>query len=52
MSWLIIILVLLFIVGGLGFIYKSARKFNLNKEQLDRINKRNQELDQQDKDEE
>lgn len=46
-SWLIIIAVLLFIVSGLYFIYKSARKFKLNKEQLERIKQRNAELDRQ-----
>ncbi len=44
-NWLIIALVLLFIVGGLGFIYKSARKFHLSKDQLKRIKERNAKLD-------
>lgn len=46
-TWLIITLVLLFIISGVYFIYKSARKFNLSKEQLNKIKQRNIELDKQ-----
>lgn len=49
---IIIILVLGAIVGGILVLKKSARKFNLSKEQLDIINKRNEELNKAEKKEE
>lgn len=47
---IIIILVLGAIIGGVFVLKKSAKKFNLTQEQLDKIKKRNEELDQQDSD--
>jgi hypothetical protein len=44
----IIIIALGIIVGGIMVLKKSAQKFNLNKEQLQRIQKRSKE--QEDKD--
>ncbi|WP_394175489.1 DUF2897 family protein [Thalassotalea litorea] len=43
----IIFAVLGFIIGGVYFIYKSARKFNLTEEQKQRIAQRNKALDKQ-----
>jgi hypothetical protein len=48
MSIFIIIISLGIIVGGITMLKKSARKFNLNPEQLERIKKRSKE--QEDKD--
>jgi len=42
---IIISLALGIILGGVLLLKKSARKFDLTKEQLDRINKRNKALD-------
>ena len=47
-TW-IIIAVIGFIISGIYFIYKSAQKFNLSKEQLAKINQRNKELEQEEK---
>ena len=48
MSIFIIIIALGIIVGGITVLKKSAQKFHLNKEQLERIKKRSKE--QEDKD--
>ncbi|WNC69720.1 DUF2897 family protein [Thalassotalea nanhaiensis] len=45
--WLIIFAVLMFIISGIYFIYKSAKKFNLTSEQLDKIKQRNRQLDEE-----
>ena len=45
----IIIIALGIIVGGIMVLKKSAQKFNLNKEQLKRIQKRSKEQDDKDK---
>ncbi|WOH37703.1 DUF2897 family protein [Thalassotalea fonticola] len=45
--WLIIFAVLMFIISGIYFVYKSAKKFNLSSEQLEKIKKRNRELDEE-----
>ncbi|WP_371186232.1 DUF2897 family protein [Thalassotalea maritima] len=45
MTLFISIAIILFIVGGVYFIYKSSRKFNLTDEQLKRIKQRNEQLD-------
>lgn len=50
-NWLITIAILLFIISGVYFIFKSARKFKLDKEQLERIKQRNRELDKQEEQE-
>ncbi|KGK00925.1 DUF2897 family protein [Thalassotalea sp. ND16A] len=47
--WLIIATVLMFIVSGIYLLYKSAKKFNLSKQQLEKINQRNREQDKKDK---
>lgn len=47
--WLIIFAVLMFIISGIYFIYKSAKKFNLSSEQLERIKKRNRKIDEEEK---
>jgi len=52
MSLTVIILISLalgIILGGVLLLKKSARKFDLTKEQLDNIKKRNKELDEQEK---
>lgn len=52
MSLTVIILISLalgIILGGVLLLKKSARKFDLTKEQLDKIKKRNKELDEQEK---
>ncbi|TLU64171.1 DUF2897 family protein [Thalassotalea litorea] len=46
-SLLIIIAILGFIVGGVYFLFKSARKFNLSDEQKQRIDERNKALDKE-----
>ncbi len=43
------ILILAIIIGGVLLLKKSARKFNLTDEQLEKINKRNRDLDKTDK---
>jgi type II secretory pathway pseudopilin PulG len=48
-AMLIIIIALGIIVGGIMVLKKSAKKFNLNKEQLKRIQKRSKEQDDKDK---
>ncbi|MDG1733170.1 MAG: DUF2897 family protein [Thalassotalea sp.] len=47
--WLLIIFILLFIISGIYMLYKSARKFNLTPEQLEKIKQHNKELEQEDK---
>jgi uncharacterized membrane-anchored protein YhcB (DUF1043 family) len=52
MTFSIIILISLalgIIIGGIFLLKKSARKFDLTKEQLDNIKKRNKELDEKEK---
>lgn len=52
MSMSIIILITLalgIIIGGVLVLKKSARKFDLTEEQLEKIKKRNKELDEQEK---
>lgn len=52
MSFSIIILISLalgIILGGVLLLRKSARKFDLTTEQLDRIKKRNKAIDEQEK---
>jgi hypothetical protein len=44
------ILALGIIIGGILLLKKSATKFNLSPDQLDRIKKRNNDLDKKDKD--
>ena len=44
---ILITLALGIIVGGVLVLKKSARKFDLTKEQLEDINKRNKELDKE-----
>ena len=46
---LLISLALGIIIGGIFLLKKSARKFDLTKEQLDNIKKRNKELDEKEK---
>ena len=46
-AWIIIILALTSIVGGILVLRDSAKKFNLSDEQLSRIKKRNKILDEQ-----
>ncbi len=46
-GWIIIILCLGFIVGGIMLLRKSAKPLPLSKEQLEKIKQRNSELDQQ-----
>lgn len=46
-AWLIIVAVLLFIVGSIYWLYKSARKFKLSDEQLNAIKLRNKQLDKE-----
>lgn len=46
-AWLIISAVLLFIVGSVYWLYKSARKFKLSDDQLKSIKQRNKELDKE-----
>jgi hypothetical protein len=41
------VLILGMIVGGLLLLKKSARKFNLTTEQLEKIKKRNEDLDKE-----
>jgi hypothetical protein len=48
MSIFIIIISLGIIVGGITMLKKSARKFNLNPEQLERIKKRSKEQEDND----
>ncbi len=43
------VLTFIMIIGGLLSLIKSARKFNLTKQQLKDIKQRNAELDQEDK---
>jgi len=45
----IIIIALGIIVGGITVLKKSAQKFNLNKEQLERIKQRSKEQENKDK---
>ncbi|MBU2924515.1 DUF2897 family protein [Colwellia sp. 1_MG-2023] len=40
------------IIGSVYFIKKSAQKFNLTPEQLEKIKKRNEELDKEEEEEE
>ncbi len=47
--WLIIATVLMFIISGIYLIYKSAKKFNLSTQQLEKIKQRNCEQDKKDK---
>ncbi|WP_371377105.1 DUF2897 family protein [Thalassotalea aquiviva] len=54
MSWFIVAFIafaVLFIVGGLYYIYKSATKFKLTKGQLERIKKRNEAFDKEEENE-
>ncbi|MBL4900607.1 MAG: DUF2897 family protein [Colwellia sp.] len=44
-----IVLALGIIIGGILVLKKSARKFDLTPEQLERIKKRNKELDEKEK---
>lgn len=44
-----IVLALGIIIGGILLLKKSARKFDLTSEQLERIKKRNKELDEKEK---
>jgi len=46
---IIIVLALAMIVGGVLVLKKSAKKFNLTPEQLEKINKRNEDLDKEEK---
>ncbi len=46
-AWLIIVLALGYIVGGLLLLRDSAKKLPLSEEQLKRIHERNAELDAQ-----
>ena len=46
---IIIIIALGIIVGGIMVLNKSAKKFNLNKEQLQRIKQRSKEQEDKDK---
>lgn len=46
----LIILALGVILGGVLLLKKSARKFDLTDEQLEKIKKRNEELDEKEKD--
>ena len=48
----LIILALGIIIGGVLVLKKSARKFDLTKEQLDNIKQRNEELDEKEREEE
>jgi uncharacterized membrane protein YciS (DUF1049 family) len=48
MSIFIIVIALGIIVGGIMVLKKSARKFNLNKEQLQRIKQRSKEQESKD----
>jgi hypothetical protein len=48
----LIILALGIIIGGVLVLKKSARKFDLTKEQLDNIKQRNEELDEKERKEE
>jgi len=50
-AWVVFIIVmaLSLIVGGIMLIKKSAKKFNLTPEQLERIKQRNKQLDESDK---
>lgn len=48
---IITILALGIVIGGILLLKKSAKKFNLTTEQLERINKRNEALDKEDSNE-
>jgi hypothetical protein len=48
----LIVLALGIIIGGVLVLKKSARKFDLTEEQLDSIHKRNEELDEKEREEE
>jgi len=41
------VLIFIIIIGGLYGLIKSARKFNLTEQELNRIMRRNEELDQE-----
>ena len=50
MTIIVVILALGIILGGVLLLKKSARKFDLTDEQLEKIKKRNKELDEEEKD--
>ncbi|MDN3653194.1 DUF2897 family protein [Thalassotalea ponticola] len=45
----ILLIALAFIISGVYLLYKSAKKFNLSEQQLERIKQRNQELERQER---
>lgn len=50
-TWLIVLAVLGFIVSGVYYIYKSARKFNLTEEQKQKIAERNKAWEKEEQEE-
>ncbi len=51
MAIIVTVLALGMIIGGVLLLKKSAKKFNLTPEQLEKIKQRNQALDDEDSDE-
>ncbi|TKB45136.1 DUF2897 family protein [Thalassotalea mangrovi] len=48
-NWIILLAVLGFIISGVYYLYKTARKFNLTEEQKRRIAERNKALDEEER---